>query len=189
MGFWDSEIGEVTGKPEDAFIKDFRTIPDGTTAVAKIHAFKKATDKQGLSYFNIEWQLLEGDFRGRTVNQKLKVWGNPNDKEPGTTKHRALNMLKLIYQLYSIRPKNGTEPSEEDLGVFIGKTAGILIRETEPNEKGDSFNWVSEIHPAVGYKSETGVKHEMVHSRDSLDSAFSRNPRGADDELADDIPF
>lgn len=187
--FWSSTLGEVTGKPEDAFAKTFKHIPDGTTALAKINSFKKETDQGGINYFNLEWQLIEGDFKGQKVNQKLKVWGNPDDKEPGRTKHRALNMLKLLYQLYNIRPKNGSEPSDQDLSSFVGRIAGILIRETEPNQEGKSYNWVAEVHNSQGFKSETGIKLEVVHSRENLETAFSRNPKGQEVEMDSDIPF
>ena len=81
-----------------------------------------------------------------------------------------------------------------DLNVFLGKSAGILIRETEPNHEGKQYNWVAEIHEAKGFKCETGVRLVVTHtnaSHEPLDSALNRHSgskvNGAD--LVDDIPF
>lgn len=192
--FWKSDLGEVSGSPEDAFAKSFKQIPDGTMALARIETFKKALDQQKNPHFNIEWVLTDGDFKGQKVNQKLKVWGDPRDKDPARTKHRALNMLKLIYQLYKVQPKNGAEPTDQDLAAFVGKEAGIKIRETEPNDEGKQYNWVAEIHDAKGFVCETGIKLEVTHTfNDRMDSALDRNrarqTAGYAGETVDDVPF
>jgi hypothetical protein len=198
MSFWESDLGEVTGKAEDAFAKTFTQIPDGTMALAKIDAFINA-EYQGNKYLSIDWLLTDGDFKGQKVNQKLKVYGDPMAKDSSKARHRALNMLKLIYQLYNTKPKHSNDPTDQDLAVFVGKAAGIKIRETEPNEKGIQYNWVAEIHEAKGFKCETGIKLEVTHNvrpqqNDLFDSALSRNRAAATaDPLAadmeDDIPF
>ena len=36
MSFWDSELGPITGSTDDAFVKSFSVIPDGTMALASI---------------------------------------------------------------------------------------------------------------------------------------------------------
>ena len=190
-GFWESDLGEVSGKPEDAFAKTFTHVPDNTMALARIESFVNA-EYEGNKYLSIDWMLTDGEFKGAKVNQKLKVFGDPQAKDSAKARHRALNMLKLIYQLYNIKPKHAGDPTDQDLAVFIGKYAGIKIRETEANDAGRQYNWVSEIHQANGFKSETGVKLEVTHKRDDLSSAFDRNPKGgvADDlDDASDIPF
>jgi hypothetical protein len=196
MSFWTSELGEITGNPEDAFAKTFTQIPDGTMALAKIETFKKMADKEGNTFFNVEWLITDGDFRGSKVNQKLKVWGDPRDKDPARTIHRALNMFRLLYQLFKIQPKHSNEPTDEELLVFVGKVAGIKIRETEPNDKGLQYNWVSEVHSSVGFKCETGISMVVTHTHgkqdDPLDSAFSRHREHLETksgQLLDDIPF
>ncbi len=194
MSFWESELGEVTGNAADAFAKSFTQIPDGTMALARVETFLNA-EYQGMKYLSIDWVLIEGDFRGQKVNQKLKLLdADPRDKDPAKTRHRALNMLKLMYQLYNLKPKHANAPTDMDLAVFIGKEAGIKIRETEPNDQGKQYNWVSEIHEKKGFKSETGISVVVTHTnkqpaQGTLDSAFSRNanPPAVDD--LDDIPF
>ena len=190
--FWESELGEVTGCAADAFAKTFTHVPDGTMALARIDSFVNA-EYQGNKYLSIDWVLTDGDFKGAKVNQKLKVYGDPRDRDPAKTRHRALNMLKLIYQLYNTKPKHSGEPTDQDLSVFVGKHAGIRVRETEPNDNGKQYNWVAEIHDAKGFKCETGVSIVVTHTniiptQVSIDSAFSRNPR-VPESIVDDIPF
>ncbi len=193
MSFWDSELGEITGSSEDAFAKSFKQIPDGTKALAKIEKFFNA-EYQGNKYISIDWVLIDGDFKGQKVNQKLKVYGDPISKDSSKTRHRALNMLKLIYQLYNVKPKHSGEPSDDDLSTFHGKIAGINIRETEPNHEGKQYNWVSEVHESKGFKCETGVSFVVTHTnisnkKGTLDSAFSKNDSVSNNTLDDDIPF
>ena len=192
MSFWESELGEVTGLAADAFAKSFTQIPDGTMALARIESFANA-EYNGNKYLAINWLLTDGDFKGAKVEQKLKVWGDPRDKDPAKTRHRALNMLKLIYQLYNTKPKHSGDPTDQDLAIFVGKAAGIKIRETEPNDQGRQYNWVAEIHEAKGFKCETGVSLVVTHTnvnygQATLDSAFSRNPP-IDTPMDDDVPF
>lgn len=193
MSFWESELGTVTGNAADAFAKSFTQIPDGTMALAKIELFVNA-EYEGNRYLSIDWLLTEGDFRGQKVNQKLKVYGDPMAKDPAKARHRALNMLKLIYQLYGVKPKHAGEPTDQDLMIFHGKLAGIKIRETEPNDQGRQYNWIAEIHEAKGFKCETGISVVVHHTNKQLpltavDSAFSRNAEPNMSHLTDDIPF
>lgn len=193
-GFWESELGEVTGSAEDAFAKSFTQIPDGTMALAKIESFTNK-EYEGNKYLSISWLLTQGDFKGAKVEQKLKVYGDPRDKDPAKTRHRALNMLKLIYQLYNTKPKHANPPTDQDLAIFHGKEAGIKIRETEPNDQGRQYNWVAEIHETKGFVCETGTSITVSTQTRShqgqgpIDSAFSRNNALPGTELTDDIPF
>lgn len=200
MNFWESELGNVTGKAEDAFAKSFKQIPDGTKALAKIQTFtNQVHSASGFKYLNIEWSLMDGDFKGQKVQQKLKVYGGDQyDKDPVRTRHRALNMLKLIYQLFDVKPAHPGEPSDKDLSIFIGKIAGIKIMETAPNEKGKQYNWVSEIHTSQGFKSETG-KGLSIIAKSSMDNYLpdinlsNEITRGYQninkDIIDDDLPF
>jgi len=191
MSFWDSELGNVTGNATDAFAKSFTQIPDGTMAIARIESFANA-EYNGNKYLSIDWLLTEGDFRSQKVNQKLKVYGDPMAKDSVKARHRALNMLKLVYQLYNIKPIHTNDPTDLDLAVFKGKIAGLKVRETEPNDQGKQYNWVGEVHDAKGFKSETGVSVVVTHTHNAqgpMDSALDRNARGSHQDLDSDIPF
>ena len=160
MSFWDSQVGQVTGSAEDAFTPDFgEPIPNNTTAVAKIDTFlnEKNQDKK---YLNIWWLLLDGDFKGRKVSQKIKVFD-----EDTKVRHRALNMLKYLCDLFKIEVWPHA-PSDQNLASFVGKVAGIKIREwSMPKQDGSgmaSGNFVSEVHDSVGFQSVTGEKMEVA---------------------------
>src|SRR5215217_3102831 len=124
MTFWQSDLGAITGDADDAFIKDFSVIPDGTMALAKIIKFSKYEDKNNNFYYEIEWSLVDGDFKGRKVTQKIKAFDSD-----AKVRHRALNMLKLIYVLFKVKPESANEPSDKELMSFVNKVAGIRIRE------------------------------------------------------------
>lgn len=193
--FWNSDLGEITGNAADAFAKSFKQIPDGTMALAKIESFLN-DEYLGFKFLTVNWVLTDGDFRGAKVAQKLKVIdADPSDKDPAKTRHRGLNMMKLMYQLFNLKPKHANAPSDDDLAIFVGREAGIKVRETEPNAKGRQYNWVAEIHDKKGFKSETGVSIIVTHVNQpvqgTLDSAFSRNSTVATgfDNMTDDIPF
>ncbi len=197
MSFWESELGEVTGNANDAFAKSYTQIPDNTMALAKIDTFLNM-EYQGFKYLMLEWLITDGDFKGSKVQHKLKVYGgDAYDKDPIKTRHRALNMLKLLYQLFNMKPKHANDPTDQDLAVFVGKAAGIKIRETEPNDKGRQYNWIAEVHTIQGFKSETGVPIMMTathttspHKQEPINSAFSRNNNALPvDNMEDDIPF
>ena len=160
-------------------------------AIAKIESFLNS-EFNGNRFLSINWVLTEGDFKGAKVEQKLKVFGDAMAKDSEKARHRALNMLKLMYQLYNVKPKHSGEPTDQDLMVFNGKMAGLKIRETEPNEQGRQYNWVAEVHDAKGFKCETGISIVVTHTnvQGSLDSAFSRNePPLSNGQLDDDVPF
>lgn len=185
-GFWESELGEVTGKADDAFAKTFKQIPDGTMAMASIDNFMNA-EYNGSTYLSIDWLLVDGDFKGQKVNQKIRVFD-----EDAKKKHRALNMLKLIYQQFSIKPKHNNPPTDEELSVFRGKLAGIKIGETEPNENGKQYNWVSEVHPSTGFVCKTGTSLVIEHKNSvPFESAISRyhHAKKEEEDLELDIPF
>ena len=185
MSFWKSTFGDITGKAEDAFAKSFKQIPDGTMALARIESFMNAS-YQDNRYLSIDWILTAGEFKGQKVNQKVKVFGDSRDKDPEKTRFRALNMLRLIYDLFGARPDSSLPPNDDDLSVFVGKEAGIKIRETEPNSEGRQYNWVSEVHPSKGFQCESGIK--LVVKREALNEV-AYDMRDQDMGLTADIPF
>ena len=80
---------------------------------------------------------------------------------------------------------------------MVGNVIGIVIGEWSlPKNDGSGMmegNFVRENHPSKDFKSETGVKTEVVHTAPGPDSAFSRErDRKANDKdelLESDIPF
>ena len=191
MSFWHSELGDLTGTAESAFTKSFDLIPDGTMALSKIKEFKNDSFG-GDKFYKIEWVVIEGDFKGQHVFQKIKTY----DPKP-TTRHTALNMMMLIFKMFGISPQSGNPPSDQELRVFCDKIAGIKVQETKPNDEGKQYNYVSEVHPAAGFVSVTGHRKIVsavvthAHGHGPLDSALTRNARKStvDEFDSEDIPF
>lgn len=186
MNFWYSEFGEITGNNDDAFNRGFGLIPNGTMALAKIDVFKHESF-QSENNLKIEWILTDGDFKGQRVFHKIKVF----DQDP-KARHKALNMLMLIYKLFNKIPSGEEPPTPEELKTFTGKIAGIKIMETKPNDDGKIYNFVGEVHPANGFKSMTGEPRILSQRRNSsneeLTSALTRQ-RQHNPIIDDDIPF
>lgn len=178
MNFWDSHLGPVTGLQEDAFIKSYLTIPDGTTALAQIKSFQ---NKQfhGNKYLQIDWELIDGEFKGKHVFQKIHVFDADSNR-----RHKALNMLMLLYKLYNLSPSHSAPPQDLDLRIFTDKIAGIRIQETKPNQDGKQYNWVSEIHSPSGFVSITGL-----HIRSSKTGIAQSSIDPLIPFKDDDIPF
>lgn len=189
MSFWTSSVGELTGKMEEAFAKNFVQIPDSTLALAKIGSFINE-QFNGTKYLKISWILIDGEFTGQHVFQKIHAFEQDEKK-----RFRALNMLMLVFKMFGISPQSANPPSDQELMAFREKIAGIKIQETKPNDEGKQYNYVSEVHPAAGFQSLTGhrkiVSPVVTHSHVGVDSALSRNARKpTEDEFDDgDIPF
>jgi len=188
MGFWKSELGQLSGEAADAFTQTIKIIPDGTMAISKIAKFT-LQENYGKKYYEIEWELCDGEFKGRRVFQKIHAFDQDSKKQ-----HKALNMMLLLYKTFNLKPTSSEAPSDQDLLIFNGKIAGIKIQEWSMQRDDGTMaegNWVSEVHLPQGFKSETGIKAEVVHSHISVDSALGRNPRVKNEnlDLDDDVPF
>lgn len=176
--FWNSPLGEITGKPEDSFTKDFSIIPDQTIAEAVIKKFvlvekenkyENTLDK----YYEITYKLINGDYKNREVTQKIKVFhGTPESV------HRNLNMFKLILSLCDFKPTHRNEPTDLELIMTTGKTICVKIREwSMPKKDGTGImegNFVSEVYKSGDMPTETGIKLPVVEVK-GVPSALTRN--------------
>lgn len=194
--FWTSRTGTpITGKPDDAFVKNFSIIPEGTQALAMIKSFEivEKTDeyKGPQKFIQIIYKLSSGEFIGREVTQKIR----PFDGEPKGI-DRNLNMLRLIMELCGFKPNHQGEPTNQELMSMNNKIVGIKIGEWAfPKNDGSGMmegNHVREVWAATGFESETGIKVQHIHSI-PVDSALSRNSNSRTDGVIhgidDDIPF
>ena len=162
MSFWHSELGVVLGKPDDAYAKTFKEIPDDTTVIAKIASFLNK-EYNGNPYLQIEWEITSQDFKGRRVFHKLHVF----DQDP-KRRHRFLNMLMLAYNLFGLQPETDEPPTDRDLKAFVGRSAGIRIQLTQPNADGRQYNWVSQIAPKEGFECAVGLDYVKAPVNDVM---------------------
>ncbi len=187
MSFWTSGTGKsVSGKPEDAFVKDFKIIPDGTIANAYIRNIQlvnrdnKHTGEHE-RYYEIIWKITSDDFKNREVSQKIKCFsGTPESID------RNLNMLRLLMTLCEYDFQGDNAPNEVELIPMLGKFLSIKIREWQiPKRDGSGImegNFVSEIYCLTDAEPLIGVKKSAV------ESALTRNT-GMQSKPDDDLPF
>lgn len=195
MSFWTSGSGaQITGNPQDAFVKEFSIIPNNTTAVAKITDFvllERENKYTGVSdkFYQITWKIETGEFKNREVTQKIKCFNDSPQKID-----KALNMLKLVMDLCSFRPEHANAPDNQDLAKMKNKVCGIKIREwSMPKADGSGIsegNWICEVHPAAQFITETGIKIEHKAIEVPYQSALSRNNKTLNPiDVDDDLPF
>lgn len=197
--FWTPPSGnKITGEADKAFLSDFSIIPENSKAVASIKKFvrvdKDANEYTGKqSYLEITYKLIDGDFKGREVSQKIKCFDGTD-----TSLERNLNMLMLVMKLCDFKPTHGGEPTAEELAGMQGTVLGIVIGEWSIAKKDGGImegNNVREVYSAEGFECETGVKVESKPEpvTSMPESAFTRDKarRDADakEMMDDDIPF
>ena len=103
------------------------------------------------TYIQVTYKLLDGDFKGREVTQKIKCFeGKPEQIE------RNKNMLMLVMKLCDFQPSHSNEPTDEDLGRMCDKVIGIVIGEWSlPKQDGSGTmegNFVRECLKAEGFQ-------------------------------------
>lgn len=154
MSFWSSFSGDIIdGSEERSHSKGFELIPNNTTAssIIKKSELLKIQDSND-KFYQITYQLIDGDFKGSFVQQKIKCFDHDDKK-----RDRNLNMLFRLFKLCNYKPDHNSEPNNDDLINLNGNHIGIKIREWEYD--GKQGNWVSEIHAVDdNFVSKTGIK-------------------------------
>jgi hypothetical protein len=182
MSFWKSKTGGVIdGSVEHSHAVFFPIIPDGTTATASIKQVE-LKNFNGESFYQVTYKLIDGDFKGREVRQKIKCF-NPDDKK----RDRAVNMLMRLFNICGLTPTHLEAPKPDDFIPMAGKIVGIKIQEWA--DDGKEGNYVSEIYaPDTKFVVATGVKmvHTPQHNADLFNSALSANNAPAIDT---DVPW
>ena len=191
MSFWKSPIAgsSITGKPEDSFISEIKRIPNGTKALAIIKKFEYV-DRFSPPFFQITWKLVDGEFKNHEVKQSIKAFDENDNK-----RYKALNMLKLVFDLAQFKPTHNDIPTGDDLAHMLDKIMGISILEWQMGDK--DGNWVNEVHDAKGFVQETG-KYKPLDVFAPVGKPSEFEPKSALQEyksskqveiIDDDIPF
>ena len=186
MSFWN-EDQPITGNPQDAFTKAFSgTIPDNTMATACIESALN-DEYNGIKTIKVEWRLTDGDFKGKHVFQKLKVF----DTEP-KARHKAKNMLKLLFTMFHVKQLNPDSfPTDQDLAQMVQRHAGIRIQEwvmDMPDGTVGSGNYVSEVHQPTNFVCVTG-KHKEAPLVPPKHYGASTTKNAPPEFIDSDLPF
>lgn len=180
MGFLTLSTGmKPTGMGESVF----GLIPHNS----KLLGFIRKIEKQNQSSWKITWEIVQGEYKGRTVWQFLFL-ENHNYPEIAD---KNKEMFARIFVLCGL-PIPETEPNSHTLSLMERKVAGLKIAEDSYTKDGQlkEINRIVEIHPSQGFVEEIGVKLATPMQKKSpkhANAAFSElnPPPFADDE----IPF
>lgn len=190
MSFFQSRTGKtINGSEENSFATNIRHLPDNTQAPAVIKKFT-VQEYQGDTYYQIIWQLVDGDFKGSEVKQTIKPFEQDDNKA-----ERALNMMFRIFTLGGLKTDFQDMPVNNDLAPLKGQIMAIKIG--NGIIQGEERTWVREVWKEGELETCTGSTKIVTHapskqsenSAPAGDNAFARNPKGAASLVEDDVPF
>lgn len=192
MSFFTSRTGaKITGDSNSSFANNFPHLPDNTQACAMIKAFTQE-EFQGELFYQVIWLLVDGDFKGATVKQRITPF-DLND----TRAQRALNMMMRIMVFCEHPTEFHNPPSNADLAPMHGKILSIKIG--NGIIQGEERTWVREVWKEGQLPTVTGETKVMTSKPsepkpaiNNEQSAFDRERQRkntTDNVLTDDIPF
>lgn len=137
MSFFSQEALQTTGSFNS---NSFETIPDNTKALAVItNAEWREGNEYNNKYISLTWDIVEGEFKGRKVFQKIKLFASDKDKVI-----KAQKMLIAIdANCKGAIAQAGVEPTVQGLSSLLHSPMYIMIKEYEMN--GNKGNWVCAV--------------------------------------------
>ena len=169
MSFFSPEALQTTGSFDS---NSFEVIPDNTKALAVItNAEWREANEYNAKHISLTWDIVEGDFKGRKVFQKIKLFESDKDKVI-----KAQKMLIAIdANCKGAIAQAGVEPTVQGLASLLHSPMYIMIKEYEMN--GNKGNWicaVSERKRGVqqAQQTQTATQEPSVAFDDSEDIPF-----------------
>ena len=146
--FWETEEPISTTGEFETGGGNFEPIPAGTQLIAAIKdAMIDNTDRDG-DFINLQWGVLDGEYKNRVVFQKIHVFSDDAKKA-----EKAKRMLAAIdANCGGALMKARVEPTGESLRAsLLAKPMYItvMVWETVDNQTGKeiSGNWVNAVAP------------------------------------------
>lgn len=170
MSFFSQEALQTTGSFDS---NSFEVIPDNTKALAVItNAEWREANEYNAKHISFTWDIVEGEFKGRKVFQKIKLFESDKDKVI-----KAQKMLIAIdANCKGAIAQAGVEPTAQGLASLLHSPMYIMIKEYEMN--GNKGNWVCAV-------SERKRGEQQAQQQPSAPVAGQESPMDFDD----DIPF
>lgn len=137
MSFFSQEALQTTGSFDS---NSFEVIPDNTKALAVITnaEWREANEYNG-KHISLTWDIVEGEFKGRKVFQKIKLFESDKDKVI-----KAQKMLIAIdANCKGAIAQAGVEPTAQGLASLLHSPMYIMIKEYEMN--GNKGNWICAV--------------------------------------------
>lgn len=118
----------------------FEVIPDNTKALAIINSAEwREANEFNAKHISLTWEIVEGEFKGRKVFQKIKLFE--------TDKAKALKAQKMLIAIDAnckgAIVNAGVEPTQQGLQSLLHSPMYIMIKEYEMN--GNKGNWVAAV--------------------------------------------
>lgn len=170
MSFFSQEALQTTGSFDS---NSFEVIPDNTKALAVItNAEWREANQHNERHVSLTWDIVEGEFKGRKVFQKIKLFESDKNKVI-----KAQKMLIAIdANCKGAIAQAGVEPTEQGLASLLHSPMYIMIKEYEMN--GNKGNWICAV-------SERKRGTQQAQQQPSAPSVGQEPPMDFDD----DIPF
>lgn len=150
----------------------FEVIPDNTKALAIISAAEwREANEYGAKHISLTWEIVEGEFKGRKVFQKIKLFE--------TDKAKALKAQKMLIAIDTnckgAIVNAGVEPTQQGLQSLLHSPMYIMIKEYEMN--GNKGNWICAVSERKKAQQQTQQVAQQTQNQEP--------PMDFDD----DIPF
>lgn len=118
----------------------FEVIPDNTKALAIISAAEwREANEYNAKHISLTWEIVEGEFKGRKVFQKIRLFESD--------KAKALKAQKMLIAIDAnckgAIVAAGVEPTQQGLQTLLHSPMYIMIKEYEMN--GNKGNWVAAV--------------------------------------------
>jgi len=146
--FWEKmETIETTGSFESS--AGFDPLPDGTQVVAVVDDAGWDSYEDGPIYINLKWEIIDGEYKGRKIYQKVRV----NDDDAKKAEKNQRMFLAIAKNAGGGLLKIGREPTDQELcGHLTNKPMALRLGVWEIN--GKSGNWVQAVAPVGGAAQE-----------------------------------
>lgn len=148
MSFWNLSEPQTTQQPAGTMemSTDMEPIPAKTQLKAAIDE-AKWDDYDGEEYISFRWQVLDGEYKGRKVFQKVKVCESDAKK-----RDKAIKMLQAIdFNSQAGLMQSGARPGDADLQRTMNKPMLIMVQvwAIKDEQTGDvkKGNWINSVAP------------------------------------------
>lgn len=147
MSFWDLSDGNKAEELSEFDSQFVELIPDNTSAIACIDS-AEWKEHQNQRYINLSWTILDGEYKGFKLFQKVRV-----RDENAKKRDKAIRMLAAIdMNAGGGLRKLEQEPEDLDLSMMLSnKVMGIKVMTWEMD--GSSGNWVSMVQSSEAAKN------------------------------------
>ncbi len=146
--FWSEEEAQTANGEFDGGGGNFEPIPAGTQLIAAIKDAKIKSPKDDDDFIELQWSVLDGEFKNRAIFQKVRVFDQDQKKAD-----KARKMLAAIdANCGGTLVKARVEPTGDMIrAALLGKPMRIVVEiwETENAQTGAliSGNWVRSVSP------------------------------------------